>query len=134
MLFLSLVGCCYGWWLRQPRIALGITFQTAATGLILLAISRRHGSTTLKFSFYIGLRKPERFSCTICESGVRTAISKLTMDDPWSRFTGFTDSDDMILLWRMPQYIPLPKEFSAGEDEWQRLRDFLYTRLPNRQP
>jgi hypothetical protein len=90
------------------------------------------GTSLLKFSFYIGLHKPEPFRCTISDSGVRTEFSRRTLDDPWSRFSGFSESDDLIVLWRRAQYVPLPKEYAAGEGEWQRLRDVLHDRLPLR--
>jgi hypothetical protein len=132
LLLLSLVCTAYGYRFNRLKFALGSSFQAAAAGLLIFAITRRHGSLTLKLLFKTGLQKPERQISTITADGARTVFPRLTLDDPWSRYTAFSESEDMIILWRGPQYVPLPKEFCARAGEWDRLREFLYTRLPVR--
>jgi hypothetical protein len=129
---LSLVAAVGGMWLSDPEFALSATFHAVAAGLAVFALTCMDGTSLLKFSFYMGLHKPEPFRCAISDSGVRSEFSRTKLDDPWSRFSGFSESDDLIVLWRSAQYIPLPKEYSAGEGEWQRLREVLHNRLPLR--
>ena len=132
LIVLSLLGAVYSIWLNDPEFALGASFHAVVAGLAIFALTCMDGTSLLKFSFYIGVQKPKPFRCTISDSGVKTEYSRLTLDDLWSRFSGFSESDDLIVLWRKAQFVPLPKEFSAGEGEWQRLRDVLHARLPLR--
>ena len=129
---LSLLGAVCGISLNHPEHAIEAVVYATVTGLAIFALTCTDGTSLLKFTFYIGRHKPQPFRCTISDSGVKTECSRLALDDPWSRLSGFSESDDMIVLWRKAQYIPLPKESSAGESEWQRLRDILHTRLPLR--
>lgn len=130
---LSLIGGVVGIWLNDPEFAVGATFQAFAAGLAIFALTCMDGSWLLKVSFYIGRHKSEPFRCTISDSGVKTEYSRITLDDPWPRYSGFSESDDMIVLWRKEQYVPLPIEFSAGPGEWERLREVLHARLQLRQ-
>ena len=129
-LTVSIAGTAYGWWKDDRAFALVWAFQAAALGLVAMVISPRHGSRMIRFNFFIGLAKPARLTYTLSSEGVWTVAGRVRMDDPWSRFSGFSESDDMIVLWRLGAYIQLPKEFAKDEGEWQRLRDFLYARLP----
>jgi hypothetical protein len=131
-LAVSIGGTAYGWWRHNPVLALGAAFQAAALGAIGMAITSRHGTGMIRFNFYIGLQKPVRITCTLSSDGVQTIAGRMTLDDPWSRFSGFTETEDMIILWRLGAYVQLPKEFAKDEGEWQRLREFLYARLPLR--
>jgi hypothetical protein len=129
---LSLVPAIWGVWAYDPAFGLEAAFHATAAGLAVLALICLDGASLLKFGFYMGRFKSNPFRCTFSTSGVKTEYSRVKLDDPWSRFSGFSESDDMIVLWRKANYIPLPKEFSADEGEWQRLRDLLHTRLPLR--
>jgi len=131
-LAVSIASTAYGWWRGNPVLALGAAFQAAAIGAVAMAITSRHGSGMIRSSFCSGRQKPIRMTCTLSSAGVQTIAGRMTLDDPWSRFSGFSESEDMIVLWRMGAYIHLPKEFAADEGEWQRLREFLYARLPLR--
>jgi len=131
LLLLSLVCTAYGYRCNTLKFAVRMSFQTAAAGLLFVAASGQ-GHWTLKLIFKSGLQKAERQISTITAAGVRTAFRRRTLDDPWSRFTAFSESEDMIILWRGPLYIPLPKEFCTGPAEWERLRELLYARLPVR--
>jgi len=132
LIALSLLWSVSEIWLYDPQAAIDASLQAAVAGLAIFALTCLDATSLLKFSFYIGRQKPQPFRCTISDSGVKTELSRLTLDDPWSRFSGFSESEDLIVLRRKAQYIPLPKAFSADEGEWQRLRDVLHTRLPLR--
>jgi hypothetical protein len=129
LLLLASGGAGYGWWSEDRAFALAAAFQVAFMGLIAFALMRMDGSRMTRFNFYIGLQKPVELICTFSDAGVRTATSLGTMNDPWSRFSGFSEAEDMIILWRLGQYIQLPKEFSASEAAWEELRELIHARL-----
>jgi hypothetical protein len=120
LIALSLLGAVCAIGLNDPKSALSASVQAAIAGLAIFALTCMDCTSLLRVGFYIG---------TVSESGVTTEYSRVKLDDPWSRFSGFSESEDLIVLWRKAHYIPLPKEFSAAESEWQRLRDVLHTRL-----
>jgi hypothetical protein len=129
LLVIAVAGMVAAVWLGNEQLALGAAFQAAAAGLLLMAVTRRHGSTLLKFNFFIGLQKAEPMACVVAPDGIRTEFSLLTLDDPWSRFSGFSEDQQMIILWRRGQYVPLPREFAACDGEWEELRELLHARL-----
>jgi hypothetical protein len=129
LLVIALGGLVSAVCLGNQSLAIGASFQAAAVGLLLLMVTRGHGSTLLRFNFFIGLQKAEPMTCVIAPEGIRTDFSRLTLDDPWSRFSGFSEDQQMIVLWRRGQYVPLPREFAAGEGEWEQLRELLHARL-----
>jgi hypothetical protein len=132
LIAVSLLIAVGGLWAHDSQFAIEATFHAIVASLAIFALTCTDGTSLLKFSFYIGRHKPQPYRCTISDSGVKTEYSRLKLDDPWSRFSGFSESDDLIVLWRKSHCIPLPKEFSASEIEWQRLREILHSRLPFR--
>jgi hypothetical protein len=133
LLLLSILGVGCGLWLGSPYISLWASFSTTVLAVAVFAVTATDGSTMLKLVFRLGLHKPQHFHCTISDSGVRTIFPRLAFDDSWKDLSGFTETDDLLLLWRQRNlYVPLPQEFVASDAEWHRLRDALHTRLPLR--
>ena len=129
LLGIAVAGLVGAVWQGNQSLAIGASFQAAAVGLLVLMVTRGHGSTILKFNFFIGLLKAETMTCVLAPEGIRTEFSRITLDDPWSRFSGFSEDEQMIIVWRRGQYVPLPREFAAGESEWDQLRELLHARL-----
>jgi hypothetical protein len=120
-------GC--GWWVGKPVFAIVAVFQAATILLALEIFSRLQLNFLTRLSYWVGLLKPVTATVTATADRFRLVSRYQTIDDSWSRFSGFSEEEDMIILWYHGTYIPLPKEFSASEAVWMSLRDLIQLRL-----
>lgn len=66
----------------------------------------------------------------VSEQGLRVQSSLGTGDFPWTLFTKYRETSDLILLYVAPNMFSIvAKELFGGEGDWQRTRGLIHERV-----
>lgn len=141
------------WW-RRLRGRLLLILSVFALFMFLLAEMDRHspwvpgflGSlltiAVLVFGAWLKSRKParniwalnpllkQRFDTEVDQRGIRSKCAIASSERDWQAFTGFFESETLFHIQQGPnQFLWLPKRAFAGEQEIERMRQLMRSKL-----